>query len=131
MQELYSIGISDITIKSMLELNPDISELTEKEIVEKEEILKDVGCSDRQILNIISSNPLFLSRTNEEIIKLIDYLNDSGFTCLNILFDSNPYILNLDIFEIKDYIENRLSDGEEFDEIIDDLDSNPILFQEM
>ena len=131
MQELYSIGISDITIKSMLELNPDISELIEKEIVEKEEILKDVGCSDRQILNIISSNPLFLSRTNEEIIKLIDYLNDSGFTCLNILFDSYPYILNLDIFEIKDYIENRLSDGEEFDEIIDDLDSNPILFQEM
>ena len=29
MQELYSIGISDITIKSMLELNPDISELIE------------------------------------------------------------------------------------------------------
>ena len=54
-----------------------------------------------------------------------------GFTSLNVLFDSNPYILNLEQFEIKNYINNRVSKGETIDEIIDDLDSNPYLFQEI
>ena len=50
---------------------------------------------------------------------------------LNILFDSNPYILNLEVFEIENYINSRLDSGEKLEDIIDDLDSNPILFNEM
>ena len=50
---------------------------------------------------------------------------------LNILFDSNAYILNLVVFEIENYINNRLDSGEELEDIIDDLDSNPILFNEI
>jgi hypothetical protein len=58
-------------------------------------------------------------------------LNETGFTCLNILIDSNPYILNLEPFEIKNYIDNKLINGEKIDDIIDELDNNPYLFQEM
>ena len=131
MIELYNIGISDKTLNNMLELNPEINELSDKEIKEKEDLLKEVGCSDKQILNIIGSNSLYLSRTNGEINKLISFLKEVGFTCLNILFDSNPYILNIETFEIKNYIDDRLNNGEELDDIVDDLDSNPLLFQEM
>ena len=131
MRELYNIGISDVTLNSMLEINPEIVELSDKEIIEKEELLKSVNCTNNQILGIISSNPLFLSKTNSEINKLFSYLLGIGFTTLNILLDSNPYILNLEPFEIKKYIDSRLNNGEEIDEIIDDLDSNPYLFQEM
>ncbi len=131
MIEIYNMGISEATLKNMLEINPEIAELTSQDIIEKEEILKGINCSKLQVLNIISSNPLFLSKTNGDIIKLLNFLTDIGFTSLNILIDSNPYVLNLDPFEIKNYIDNRVSKGKTIDEIIDDLDSNPYLFQEI
>ena len=131
MIELYNMGISDTTLKNMIEINSEITELTDQEVIQKIEILKKVNCSKSQILNIISSNPLLLSKTNGEIIKLLSFLIEIGFTSLNILLDSNPYVLNLEQFEIKNYIDDRVSKGETIDEIIDDLDSNPYLFQEI
>ena len=131
MEELYRIGISENTIKNMLELVPYISEMSEKEIKEKEIILKKVNCDENQVINIISSNPMYLDRTNDGVLKLISKLKSYGFSMLNILFDSNPYILNLEVFEIENYINNRLDSGEELEDIIDDLDSNPILFNKI
>ena len=131
MEELYRIGISENTIKNMLELVPYISEMSEKEIKEKEIILKKVNCDENQVINIISSNPMYLDRTNDGVLKLISKLKSYGFSMLNILFDSNPYILNLEVFEIENYINDRLNDGEMLEDIIDDLDSNPILFNEI
>ena len=131
MEELYRIGISENTIKNMLELVPTISEMSEKEIKEKELILKKINCDENQIINIISSNPMYLDKTNDIILRLISKLKSYGFSMLNILFDSNPYILNLEVFEIENYINNRLDSGEELEDIIDDLDSNPILFNEI
>ena len=131
MEELYRIGISENTIKNMLELVPTISEMSEKEIKEKELILKKINCDKNQIINIISSNPMCLDKTNDIILRLISKLKSYGFSMLNILFDSNPYILNLEVFEIENYINNRLDSGEELEDIIDDLDSNPILFNEI
>ena len=131
MEELYNIGISETTIKNMLEINPEIKEMTTDEIIKKKLVLKEVNCNDIQILNIISSNPMFLSRTNSDVVKLLNYLLDIGFETLNILFDSNPYILNLDVFEIEDYIVKRRNNGEQLEDIIDDMDSNPYLFSEI
>lgn len=131
MEELYNLGISEQTLKNMLEMNFEISELSNKAILEKEELLKKINCSKVQILNIISSNPIFLSSLNEKIKDLLHYLTELGFEGLNTLIDSNPYILNLEVFEIKKYIDDRLKKGEIFDEIIDELDSNPYLFLEI
>ena len=131
MEELYKIGISENTIKNMLELVPSILEISENEVKEKELILEKINCDENQILNIISSNPMYLDRTNEEILKLINKLKLYRFSELNILFDSNPYILNLVVFEIEEYINSRLNNGETLENIIDDLDSNPLLFNEI
>ncbi|MGN0993234.1 MAG: hypothetical protein ACI4PE_04870 [Bacilli bacterium] len=131
MEELYNLGLSENTIKSMFEINPGIKDLTNEEIREKEILLSKAGCTTSQIINIISSNASFLSRTNEEIIKLITYLNKLGFSTLNILFDSNPYILNLEIFEIEEYINKKQEKGIPLEAIIGELDSTPYLFSEM
>lgn len=131
MEELYRMGISENTIKNMLELVPYISEMSEKEIKEKEIILKKVNCDENQVINIISSNPMYLDRTNDGVLRLISKLKSYGFSMLNILFDSNPYILNLEVFEIENYINGRLNNEEVLEDIIDDLDSNPILFNEI
>ena len=131
MQELRNIGISDSTIKSMIELNREVLELSDNEVLEKEKILSDLDCDNIQILNIISSNPNFLARTSRNILELILYLKKLGFNCLNILFDSNPYILNLEPFEVQNYVSARIKNGESIEGIVDDLDSNPYLFNEM
>lgn len=131
MEELFNLGICENTIKVMIELNPEIKEMPNDKIKEKEIILNKINCSQIQIKNIISSNALYLNRTNEEIIKLINTLIKYEFNNLNILFDSNPYILNLEPFEIEKYINSRINDGEILENIVDDLDSNPYLFNDM
>ena len=131
MEELFNLGICENTIKGMIELNPNIKGMSNEEIKEKEIILNKLNCSSIQIKNIISSNVFYLNRTNEEIIKLINTLIKYKFNNLNILFDSNPYILNLEPFEIENYINSRIEDGEILEDIIDDLDSNPYLFNDM
>ena len=131
MDELFDLGLSDETLKNMIELNPLIMKLSNEKVLDKINLLKSINCSSNQISNIIGSNSMLLTRSNTDIIKLINYLNGLGFSSLNILFDSNPYILNLDIFEIKNYIEDRISNGELLEDIIDDLDSNTYLFNEI
>ena len=54
MEELYNLGISDTTLKCMIEINPEILEMSNNEINEKKDILKKINCTDREILNIIS-----------------------------------------------------------------------------
>ena len=131
MEELFNLGISENTIRSMIELNPNIKEMSSEQIKEKEIILEKLNCSSNQIRNIISSNALYLDRTNDEVIKLINTLIKYNFKTLNILFDSNPFILNLEPFEIENYIQNRINNGEILEAIIDDLDSNPYLFNDL
>ena len=131
MIELYNIGISEDTINNMLELFPNIRKMKENEIKEKEIILEKIGCTNTQIINIIGSNPEYLTKSNSSIVKLIGKLVDLGFKTLNILFDSNPYILNLEAFEIDNYINKRKLSGEILEDIVDDLDSNTYLFNEV
>ena len=131
MQELYNLEIDENTLLTMVEMNPELKELTNEEVLDKINLLEIINCNKRQIKNIISSNSLYLTRLNTDIKKLINYLVSIGFKDLNILFEANPYILNLDEFEIKNYIDKRIKSGELLSNIVDDLDSNPYLFLEM
>lgn len=130
MLELYDLDISENTIRSLIEQNSEIIELTTKEIQEKEIILEKIGCKKNQIKNIISSNPLYLTKDNKEILKIFKTLYNYNFKSLNILLDANPYILNLESYEIENYI-NKRNKEENLEDIIDDLDSNPSLFNEI
>lgn len=130
MREIYNLDLCEDTIKCMLDIVPSIINISDGEVIEKEAILKMVGCTDTEVSNIIGSNPEFLIASTESILKLITKLKSYGFTLLNILFDSNPYILNIDYKDIEKYINGRLK-NEELEDIIDDLDSNPILFNDI
>lgn len=127
---IYNLNLSEDTIKSMIEMCPNILELTDKEIEEKISILKSINVDENMLRNIISSNPMYLDRINGDIFSLLNKLYNLGFTSLNTLIDANPYILNLDAFEIENYINKRLT-NESLDEIIEDLESNPYLFSEI
>ena len=131
MNELLNFGLSENTIKAMTEENAEIINLTDDEVIEKENLLRNINCSEEQVINIISSNASFLSADNSDILNLFNALTSYGFTTLNILFDANPYILNLQAYEIKNYINHRLNKNESLDLVVDDLESNPILFNEI
>ena len=128
---LKNLEISEKTINQMIEACPNIKELSEREILEKIEILKKINCNNIQIRNIVSSNPMYLDRSNTDVNKLIEKMNEVGFSTLNILFDGNPYILNLDAFEIENYIKERQKNGELLEDIVDDMESNLYVFQEI
>lgn len=128
---LKKLEISEKTIKQMLEICPNIKNLKEEDFLEKVDILKRIKCDNIQIKNIISSNSTYLDRSSKDIENLINKMYEIGFTELNILFDGNPYILNLDAYEIENYIKNKEKNGELKEDIIDNLSSNPFLFEEI
>lgn len=128
---LKKIGISEKTINQMEEICPNIKDLTKEEVLNKIEILKDINCDDIQIRNIISSNAMYLDKSNTDINKLINELRKLGFDNLDLLFDGNPNILNLDDFEVRKYIEDRERNGELLEDIVDDMSSNLFIFEEI
>ena len=130
MIELYNLGIKEEDIYNMLELNPDIKDITCNDVKDKIDILTKINCDNNDIITIFSSNSLVLTKANEDIIKLINKLKDIGFNSLNTLFEANPYILNLDAYEIDNYIKLRLN-NETLEEIVNDLEGNPALFLEI
>lgn len=128
---LKKIGISEKTINQMEEICPNIKDLTNEEVLSKIEILKDINCDDIQIRNIISSNAMYLDKSNTDINKLINELRKLGFDNLDLLFDGNPNILNLDDFEVRKYIKDREGNGELLEDIVDDMSSNLSIFEEI
>lgn len=128
---LKKIGISEKTINQMEEICPNIKDLTKEEVLNKIEILKDINCDDIQIRNIISSNAMYLDKSNTDINKLINELRKLGFDNLDLLFDGNPNILNLDDFEVRKYIKDREGNGELLEDIVDDMSSNLFIFEEI
>ena len=132
MEEIFSrMNISKDTINQMIEMCPNIKELSKDEILNKIAILNKIGCNAMQIRDIISSNPRYLDRLDSDIDKLVKKLKEFGFTRLELLFDGNPYILNLDDFEIENYIKNREANGEKQEDIVDEMEANPILFEKI
>ena len=122
MDILFELGIDTSDIKNMLELCPLIRDMSDDEIKKKIDILSFIGCNTRHIKNILISNPYYLDR-----IELISYLKEIGISNIYLLFDSNPYLLNKDKFEIEEYINSKIELGLSMDDIIDEFESNPDL----
>lgn len=130
MHPLDQYEISAQDFKIMLEINPEIPELDYEDIFYNLDILKAIDCSDLIIKNIIVSNPLYLSRDKEDVIALIAKLKSLNFSTLKFLFDANPFLLNKDVYEINEYIKNKLNENKSLEEIVEELELNPYLIDE-
>ena len=123
---LLELGIDEKDIKNIMEVNKGFTDFDDYE--KNVELLKMINCDDKEIRNIIISNPNVLIRNNNDILKLIKCFNKYGFTNLNMLFDSNPYLLNNDDFELVNYFNKKSKEGLSNEDIIDLLESNPYDF---
>ena len=128
LDKLIELGIRDIDINNIKEfINEDNLEDFNKII----ELLKNLNCSESMIRNIVVGNPFIMNNTYEDILELTNYLISVGFKNLNLLYDSYPMFLNKDAMEIKDYIESRIKNNNSLEDIIDELESNPLLIEEI
>lgn len=130
MFELLNVGIDEINLKYMMETNPEIKELTDEEILEKIELLRQIGCSDNNIKNIIISNPWYLDRCSIDVIEFIKKLMFLGLTRIDLLINDNPYLLNVDVFELEEFIDKLTKENYTLEEIIDMFEENSnIIFE--
>ena len=131
MIELYNLGLTDSNIKEIIQVCPNIVELTNEEIINNINILKDIGCSNNQIKNIILSNPFYLDRLLEDITSLIVKLVELRITNITLLFSNNPLLLNKDAYEIDKYISSQILAGKKIENIVDEFESNPYIIDEI
>lgn len=121
MKTLYNLLGEDF--KNVLDANPFIEKLDDLEIENNINFLKEIDCSYEQLKNIIVFNPWLFNRSYDELNKLKNKLISIGITNLNITFDTQPLLLNKEIFEIDDFINEQIKKGLEINEIADIIDS--------
>ena len=121
MKTLYNLLGEDF--KNVLDANPFIGKLDDLEIENNINFLKEVDCSYEQMKNIIVFNPWLFNTSYDELNKLKNKLISIGITNLNITFDTQPLLLNKEIFEIDDFINEQIKKGLEINEIADIIDS--------
>lgn len=126
MEYLFNLGFNDMEIKDIININQEIVDLSSEEIEILVNTLITIGCKDYHIKNIIYANPYYLSRSITDINNLINKLSSLGIDNLATTFDSNPWLLNKDAYEIDEYIKEQRSKGLSIEEIIDNIDCGDI-----
>lgn len=126
MNYLFNLGLNENEIKNIITTNNEVMDLSDEEIKSLISILVNVGCKDYHIKNIIIANPYYLSRSITDVNNLISKLSLLGITHLETTFDSNPWLLNKDAYEIDEYIKDEQSKGLSLEDIIDNIDSGMI-----
>ena len=127
MDVLIRYGFSIEEIKNMMDTNDSIDTVYDKDIYELIEILEKVGCSEEQIKNIFLCNPFYLTRKVFDVHNLIKKLYEVGCSHLNLVFDSNPYLLNLQDEEIEVLVNKKIHEGFTKSEIVDYIEYSVIL----
>ena len=100
MDILIRYGLSIEEIKNMIDSNPEINNIEEKELENIIKYLHEIGCSKKIIINILITNPFFITRSLEDIIKEIEKLKEIEMNHIELLLDKNPYLLNFSYKEI-------------------------------
>ena len=108
MEELYKLNIPDNELEYMLEVNPEIKELSVDEVKKHIDILKQINLKEDQIKEILISCPLYLSRNIEDVLDLFKKLLNYKITYLNYFIEADPFILLRDDYEIDEYDTEQL-----------------------
>lgn len=126
MDCLIRFGFTIEEINILMDTNEDISLVSDSDVNEIINLLKNNNCSIDTIKNIFICNPFTITNNINDTIKLIDKLKELGFKNINLLFDSNPYILNISDKTIEKLYNKKKDEGLEKSEILDFISYNVI-----
>ncbi len=124
MDYLFEI-FSSLEIEEVFNYNNLFHSLNIDDIKQHIAILRSINCHDNDIRNIILSYPEYLNRSITDVEHLISKLRDLGIEDLDVVFDSYPYLLSKNDFEIEKFINDKVKDGYDFLDIVDELESTP------
>ena len=128
LDKLIEMGIRDIDINNIKEfINEDNLEDFNKIIA----LLRNINCSEFMLRNIVVGNPFIMNSTYEDVLELTNYLTSIGFKNINLLYDSYPMFLNKDVLEIKEYIDSKIKNNNTLEDIIDEIESEPLVIEEL
>lgn len=127
MDSLIRFGFTIDEINIIMEANEDISLVNDNDVNEIIKLLEDINCSNEVIKNIFICNPFSITNDINEMIKLIDKLKKIGFKNINLLFDTNPYILNMSDKSIEKLYNKKENEGLNKEEIMDFISYNLLL----
>ncbi len=127
MDVLIRFGFTIDEINLLMDTNRFIEEVPDSDVQELIHLLEEIGCNDSQIKNIFLCNPFYLSRNIKEVKDLIHKLEEIGCSYLYLLFDTNPYLLNMDVEELDKLYNRKIHEGLSKEEVIDYINYN-ILF---
>ena len=130
MEELYKLNIPDNELEYMLEVNPEIKELSVDEVKKHIDILKQINLKEDQIKEILISCPLYLSRNIEDVLDLFKKLLNYKITYLKYFIEADTFILLRDDYEIDEYVKTQSALGRDLNSIIDEFELNPYLIDE-
>ena len=77
------------------------------------------------------TNVFFLTNNIDDIKSLISLFKEMHIINLNELIENNPFILNLNVFDIQNYISICKNNGESSEKIVQDFIDNPYIINEM
>lgn len=117
MDILIRYGFSIEEIKNMIDANEDINDVSDKDVSSLIDILTQIGCTSEIVKNIFITNPFYLTRNIDEVKSLIMKFLDIGLGNLNILFDSNPYLLNITYKDVDGIYKEKIKEGLSDEEI--------------
>ena len=118
MDTLVRYGFSIEDIKNMMDSNQEIENIEDSVILKLIKLLENENCSQDSIKNIFITNPFYLNRDVEKVERLFKELKKNGIKKLNILFDMNPYLLNLNDTDLKNLIISKNLRSKDFAEFI-------------
>ena len=129
---LKELEMEDQDIKNILSMDIDFDSFDINDIKGNIELLKLFGFSLKEIRNIVIANPMFLNNMKKDTLDLLNYLKEElNITYLNLLFDSNPFLLSKEKFEIKEFVNKQEKEGLTKEDIKDLIESNPYVIDEV
>ena len=126
MDSLIRFGFTIEEINILMDSNEDISLVSDNDVNEIINILNNNNCSNDIIKNIFICNPFSITNSIIDTNKLIDKLEELGFNNINLLLDTNPYILNMSDKSLEKLYNKKKEEGLNKDEIIDFISYNII-----
>ena len=129
MEELYNINLDTEDIKYLLDTNNSIFTLSQTEIKEKIDILKEYNVNDEIIKHTIITNAFYLTNDIYEVRGLLEVLVNFKIN-INDILNINPFILNNTILDIKEYFKNFKNKGFNDEFIINKFIENPYIINE-
>lgn len=119
MDVLIRFGFSIEEIKNMMDTNIWIDRISDQSLQNLITILENINCSKKQIKNILIANPFYLNIEEEKVLDLLSLLKEMKFTNLNLLFDSNPFLINLTREEFENLLKKKREESLSIEEIKD------------